>query len=106
MGWEAADSPERSFVRTTWQGLSVEDESRFAEVVADIGTGDLAEIERRAERPDRKVARLADAARSVTAERDEAIRAAVADGETLRTVADWAGLSHTAIRNIAGRPPS
>lgn len=37
-------------------------------------------------------------------ERDEAIRAARADGHSLRVIAEIVGVSHTAISNIVRRP--
>ena len=52
-----------------------------------------------------QVERLAAKAREATARRDEAIRAMVAQGASLREVAQAAGLSHTGVAKIAQRSP-
>jgi hypothetical protein len=49
------------------------------------------------------VARIADRQRLVTAQRDEAIRRARADGASLRQLAEAAGLSVEGVRRIASR---
>jgi hypothetical protein len=46
------------------------------------------------------VAEWSDLARTATQRRDESIRAMRAAGATLREIGEWAGLSHTQIRNI------
>lgn len=53
----------------------------------------------------RALRRAARKVREGTAERDELVRQAVAEGGSLRAVGEAAGLSHTAVSNIAnGRP--
>jgi helix-turn-helix protein len=51
----------------------------------------------------RGVNRLSSRVRLATEERDQWIRKAHAAGESLRTIAEAAGLSHTAIANILRR---
>lgn len=50
-----------------------------------------------------EVRRWATKAREATQRRDEAIRQASAEGASLRTIAEAAGLSHTAIAKILAK---
>lgn len=53
--------------------------------------------------PLKSVARYADAARTATERRDEAIAEARAAGMTLRAIGEAAGLSHVAVDKIVAR---